>query len=61
MIGMRGQEFFEQCWQQNGLKESVDFVTRTYPEANHDSLVIDYQDGALRDVFKRIASLASAR
>lgn len=57
MIGKRGQEYFEQCWQQNECKESLDFATKTYPKTNHDSVLIDYKKGALRDVFEKIARL----
>jgi hypothetical protein len=55
MIGKRGQEYFEQCWQQDEFKESLNFATKTYPKANHDSVIIDYKKGALRDVFEKVA------
>ena len=55
MIGKRGQEYFEQCWQQDEFKKSLDFATKTYPKANHDSLIMDYKKGALRDVFEKVA------
>lgn len=55
MSGKRGQEYFEQCWQQDEFRESVEFTTRTYPEANHDSVIIDYKKGALRNAFEKVA------
>lgn len=57
MIGKRGQEYFEQCWQQDKFKESLNFATKTYPEANHESVITDYKKGALRDVFEKVARL----
>jgi hypothetical protein len=57
MIGKRGQEYFEQCWQQDVCKESLDFATKTYPNTTHDSVVVDYKKGALRDVFEKVARL----
>jgi hypothetical protein len=57
MIGKRGQEYFEQCWQQDEFKEILDFATKTYPKANHDSVIMDYKNGALRDVFENVARL----
>ena len=61
MIGKRGQEYFEQSWQHDEFRECLDFSTKTYPKANHDSLVIDYEKGALRNVFKSIAGLERGR
>lgn len=55
MIGKRGQEYFEQCWQQDEFKEGLNFATKTYPKANHDSVIMDYKNGALRDVFEQVA------
>ena len=57
MSGKRGQEYFEQCWRQDLCKESVDFATKTYPDTNHDSVLMDYKKGALRDVFEKVAGL----
>ena len=55
MIGKGGREYFEKCWQHDDVKNSVEFMTKTYPKANHDSLLIDYKKGALRDVFEKVA------
>ena len=57
MIGKRGQEYFEQCWRQDVCKESLEFATKTYPDTNHDSVIMDYKKGALRDVFEKVARL----
>ena len=61
MIAKRGQTYFEQCWQSDEVSGKVDFTTSTYPEANHDSVLIDYKKGALKDVFERIAQLGRDR
>lgn len=61
MIAKRGQEYFEQCWQSDGVKGKVNFTTSTLPEANHDSLLIDQKKGALKIVFERIAELGKNR
>ena len=61
MIAKRGQEYFEQCWQSDGVKGKVDFTTSTFPEANHDSVLIDQKKGALKIVFERIVELGKNR
>lgn len=61
MIAKRGQEYFEQCWQSDGVRDKVDFSTLTCPEADHDSLLIDQKKGALKIVFERIVRLGRDR
>ena len=61
MIAKRGQEYFEQCWQSDGVKGKVNFTISTFPEANHDSLLIDQKQGALKIVFERIVELGKNR
>ncbi|KAL0262768.1 hypothetical protein SLS55_001741 [Diplodia seriata] len=61
MIAKRGQQYFEQCWQSDEVKEKVDFATSTFSEANHDSVLIDQKKGALKVVFERIAQLGKDR
>lgn len=61
MIAKRGQEYFEQCWQSDRVKEKVDFTTSTFPEADHDSVLIDQKKGALKIVFERIVELSKNR
>lgn len=56
VIGQRVQELFEQCWQQDGRKETLDFAT-TYVNTSHDSLIMDGKKVALRDAFERVARL----
>ncbi|KAK4985320.1 hypothetical protein LTR50_006040 [Elasticomyces elasticus] len=61
MIAKRGQEYFEQCWQNDGATEKVNFNTSTFPAANHDSVLIDQKKGALKIVFDRIHELGKNR
>jgi hypothetical protein len=61
MIAKSGQEYFEQCWQSDGVRGEVDFTTSTFPEANHDSVLGDQKKGALKIVFERIAELGKNR
>ena len=54
MIGKAGQKYFEQCWQQDGLKEVIEIESTVMPGTNHDTILADYRKGAvlvaLRDV-----------
>jgi hypothetical protein len=61
MIAKRGQEYFEQCWQSDGVKGKVNFTTSTFPETNHDSLLGDQKKGALKIAFERIVELGKNR
>jgi hypothetical protein len=59
MSGKRGQEYFEQCWRQQQCRGRMSFTSKTYPKANHDSILIDYQQGALRDAFDKVVQCFS--
>lgn len=61
MIAKRGQDYFEQCWQGDGVKGKIVFTTSMFPEANHDSVLIDQKKGALKIVFERIVELGANR
>lgn len=61
MIAKRGQNYFEQCWQSDGVKGRINFATSTFPEANHDSLLFDQKKGAMKTVFDRIVQLGQDR
>ena len=60
MIAKRGQEFFEGCWQSGEVAMAISFGTQTFPETDHDSVLIDQKQGALRTVFKNVAQLISS-
>lgn len=57
MIAKRGQRYFEQCWQSDEVKKTIDFTTRTFPKASHNSILNDVKKGALKVVFEKIAKL----
>lgn len=61
MIAKRGQKYFEECWQSDEVKGKVDFATSTFPEANHDSVLVDQKKGALKIVFEKIVQLGKDR
>ncbi|GAB7349372.1 hypothetical protein MBLNU459_g8498t1 [Dothideomycetes sp. NU459] len=39
MIGEGGQKFFEDCWQKENVKDTIDFKSIAVPNTNHDSIV----------------------
>lgn len=61
MIAKRGQKYFEQCWQSSEVQGKVDFATSTFPEANHDGVLVDFKKGALKVVLERIVQLNRGR
>lgn len=61
MIGKGGREFFERCWEGEGVRGVVDFSSEVCPEADHDSVLVDFKKGALERVFRRAAELATNR
>lgn len=61
MIAKCGQKSFEQCWQRDGVSGKVNFATSTFPEANHDSVLVDQKKGALKIVFERIVQMGKGR
>jgi hypothetical protein len=60
LIGKGGQEYFEKCWRQEGLADKVDFQSRTFDGTDHDSVLVDFRRGALKDVFGTIAAKGQA-
>lgn len=56
IIGKGGQEYFDKCWRQEGISGKLDFETRTFEGTDHDSVLTDFQNGALKGVFDRIAA-----
>lgn len=55
MSGKKGQDYFERCWRQEGVEQSITFLSKTYEETNHDSVILDRKRGALKDVFDSVA------
>lgn len=56
MIGKAGQKYFDQCWMQNGINNSLDYESKELPETNHDSLLEDHRLGPLKSVFEEVGS-----
>lgn len=57
MIGKRGQEYFEDCWQTDEVATNINFMSWLCPNANHDDVLIDHKKGAMKIVFKKISQL----
>ena len=57
MSGKRGQVYFEECWERGEVAGVIGWGSRTYDKADHDSVLVDYKKGTLRDVMQRIAEL----
>jgi hypothetical protein len=60
LIGKGGQEYFEKCWRQDGIAGKVDFQSSTCEGTDHDSVLVDFRRGALKDVFRTIAAKGQA-
>lgn len=61
LIGKGGQKFFEQCWQSEEVRTSVDFATSTFKDADHDSVLIDLKKGAFKLILEAIAETGRGR
>lgn len=55
LVGEGGQQYFEQCWEQDGVAEAISFSSATLPGTDHDTALMDLKKGALKTVFERIA------
>lgn len=55
MIGQQGQAYFERCWQSDEVKGQVHFASSSFPNTNHDSILISRDKGALKTVFSKIS------
>jgi hypothetical protein len=58
MIGKKGQKFFEECWRSNGDSDMIDLESSEMPGTNHDSVLVDFEKGALERIFKEIKALS---
>lgn len=57
MIGKGGQEYFEQCWQQDGVADAIDFEATELPGINHETAIMDLKKGGLKPAFEHVARL----
>jgi hypothetical protein len=55
MTGKKGQRYFIECWERNGVGGNVVFESETFKETNHDSVLVDWKKGGLKKVFEQIA------
>ena len=54
MIGKTGQEYFDQCWQDNEVPNIIEYESMELPGTNHDSTVLDLKKGALEHIFDKV-------
>ena len=53
MIGKGGQSYFEDCWRQGNIRGEVDFVAKTVPDTDHDSIILA-EKGCIEEVFGEV-------
>ena len=56
MIGKEGTTYFETCWNQSCVAGIVDVETQQLASTNHETIVLDYEKGAITKVFKHIGN-----
>lgn len=57
MIGPGGQEYFNGCWGQGCVGDVVEFEAKELEGTDHDSVLLDFGKGALREIFERVGKL----
>ena len=55
-----GKDYFEECWNQPDVSEHIDFESQTVSGTNHETVIVDFEKGALRSVFDEIKSASRA-
>ncbi|GAB7358380.1 hypothetical protein MBLNU230_g2450t1 [Neophaeotheca triangularis] len=58
MIGSEGQKYFDECWRQACVEGVVDFAAKELPKTDHESVLVDFKKGALREVFEEKQAIA---
>ena len=53
LIGIRGGEWFDYCWNQKGIADSIDFESRFIPGVTHDGIA-DPEKAVLHNVLRDI-------
>ena len=53
MVGPQGAQWFEKCWQQQGVSKAVDYESKTVPDSGHDTIV-ESEKGIVAEVFNAI-------
>jgi hypothetical protein len=60
MIGEGGKAYFEECWKQPDVLEYIDFESQTLPGTDHESVLVDWEKGALQKGFEDIKATSPA-
>ncbi|KAG9529475.1 hypothetical protein KCU93_g3523, partial [Aureobasidium melanogenum] len=53
MIGKGGQQYFESCWKAANTSGEIDFVAKTVPDSDHDSIILA-EKGCIEEVFMEV-------
>lgn len=53
MIGKSGQEYFENCWKDGNTQGVVEFMAKTVPDTDHDSIILP-EKGCIEEVFGEV-------
>lgn len=53
MIGKGGQQYSEDCWRQGDTQKEIEFVAKTVPETDHDSIILA-EKGCIEEVFGEV-------
>lgn len=53
MIGKGGQQYFEDCWKQGNTQGDIEFVAKTVPDSDHDSVILP-EKGCIEEVFEEV-------
>jgi hypothetical protein len=59
MIGKKGQRYFVDCWEHDGVRGNFAFEYEIFKDTNHDSVLVDWRKGGLKKVFEQIGDLMS--
>lgn len=60
LVGKNGQKFFENCFEQTGVREVIDFESSMKKGTNHESVIIDHRLGAMIDAFDYVTNRVQA-
>ena len=53
MVGPQGAQWFEKCWQQQGVSRAVDYESKTVPDCGHETIV-ESEKGIVAEVLNAI-------
>ncbi|KAF7187423.1 hypothetical protein HII31_11312 [Pseudocercospora fuligena] len=56
MIGKTGKDYFEQCWKQEAVHDTIRVESKEFEDTNHETVLVDIQKGAMKMVFAQIAA-----